>query len=139
MTRALFCGDRNWTAYKPIEDVIRRLEAGSTVIHGDNGLLGPDGKPIRGADKIAGYIAEQYGLTVEVYPYLSEWGRAGGPIRNAQMLSRMPDIVYAFHDRLGASRGTRDMLRQTQRRGVEWRLIDSQGQLRARADVLRLL
>jgi len=44
--RILVCGDRNWTAWKPIEDFIKTLPKDTVIIHGD----------CRGADKMAGYM-----------------------------------------------------------------------------------
>jgi hypothetical protein len=64
----------------------------------------------RGADTLAGIIAEQIGLQVEVYP--ADWnrhGQAAGPIRNQQMLDQgRPDIVLAFHANISQSKGTKD-------------------------------
>ena len=55
---------------------------------------------------------------MEVLSFPAKWrqhGRAAGPIRNQQMLDEgLPTHVYAFHDHLDKSRGTRDMIDRAQ-------------------------
>lgn len=108
--RVLICGDRNWTDYRAIRELVRSLPVGSTVIEGD----------ARGADRMAGQAAREFGVAVEVYP--AQWdthGRAAGPIRNQQMLDEgKPDAVCWFHDKLSESKGTRDMVQRAQRAGI---------------------
>lgn len=111
--RILICGDRNWDDPKPIAWLIRGLKFGPTdlvVIEGE----------ARGADSLAGRSAERQGVTVEKYPALwDEHGRAAGPIRNQQMLTEgKPDIVFAFHDDLEASKGTADMVMRALKSGL---------------------
>jgi hypothetical protein len=101
--RILFCGDREWDdvimvgktlqKYDPVDDVI---------VHG----------AARGADTIAGVLAEWMGFIVEPYP--ADWNtfeKAAGPIRNKQMLDSGLDKVEAFHNDLSKSKGTADMVR----------------------------
>jgi hypothetical protein len=81
----------------------------SLLIHGGAGKeLGDTGIPVWGADKLAGFWAVMSGIPVEVYPYRSEYGRAGGPVRNRQMLEEgKPDVIFAFP----GEAGTRDMVK----------------------------
>lgn len=76
------------------------------VIHGD----------ARGADRLAGAVAEAAGVPIEKYP--ADWdkhGRGAGPIRNQRMLDdAKPDVVLA----MPGGRGTADMIRRAQRAGV---------------------
>ena len=111
--KVLCCGDRNW----PNEARIRRvLEAhglgpGDVVVHGNSGL----------ADWGAGICARDMGC--DVVAVSAEWerhGRAAGPIRNQRMLDEHPDIdlVIAFHSRIDASKGTKDMIRRAHDKGI---------------------
>jgi uncharacterized protein YeaO (DUF488 family) len=113
--RVLICGDRNWIKKETIRKRLESLPWNSIIIHGD----------ARGADKIAGSVAEEMGLRVEKYP--AEWqkhGRSAGPRRNIQMLSEgKPDLVIAFHTDISASKGTKHMLKISQKAGVKTELI----------------
>jgi len=106
----LIGGDRNWTDSETIENFIRSLPPDTIIIHGNS----------RGADKIAERKAKEHGLTVRGYSAdWNQYGRAAGPIRNKRMLLEgRPDRVVAFHDDLSKSRGTADMLRQAEKKGV---------------------
>ena len=110
MTRVLVCGDRDWHDRTAIRKYLLTVESGSTVIHGAQ----------RGADRIAGEVADKLGLAVEAYP--AQWtrfGRAAGPIRNKQMLVEgKPELVVFFHLNLAASHGTKNMVGQARRAGI---------------------
>jgi hypothetical protein len=109
------CGDRNWTDRNAIEDVLLGLPPGSVVVHGGS----------RGADRMAGEIAAYLGFTV--VEERAEWeflGLRAGPIRNQRMLSYKPEIVFAFHRNLAASRGTKHMVGIAKKAGVRVVLID---------------
>jgi hypothetical protein len=84
-----------------------------TIIHGG----------ARGADQLAGTIAELWRWPVEVYE--ADWdkhGKGAGPIRNKQMLDEgKPDLILAFP--MLVSKGTWDMIRQGVRAGVEVRIF----------------
>lgn len=111
--RVLITGSRDWGD----EDVIKRaLELATfgksrrrtVIIHG----------AAKGADRLAGAIAEGMGLHVEAYP--ADWdthGRAAGPIRNQQMVDLGADICLAFP--LGESRGTRHCMQAAEKAGIE--------------------
>lgn len=108
--RVLICGSRTWESEIPIRALLELFDDSTVVIHG----------AARGADSIAGAIAEQLGLAVEAYP--AEWqryGRGAGPIRNQQMLDEgKPDVVFAFSDDIKNSRGTADMVRRSEAAGL---------------------
>ena len=84
-----------------------------TIIHGC----------AKGADSIAGRVAEKNGWSVEEYP--ADWnyyGNGAGIIRNRQMLKKgKPDLVLAFWD--GKSRGTANMIELAERAGVTVKVI----------------
>lgn len=113
--RVLVCGDRNWRTTEPIRRELMTLSGSFehpsevVVIHGD----------CRGADKIAGTIAEELGMTVVAVP--ADWdqhGKSAGPIRNLKMLGMKPQKILAFNRDLKNSSGTLDMIFQANRAGV---------------------
>ena len=78
-----------------------------------------------GADKLAEEYARRLGLALKVFP--ADWrkyGKAAGPIRNREMLSYIMEgspVVVAFWD--GQSKGTKNMIDQAKREGVECRIF----------------
>ena len=112
--RLLVCGDRNWTNKDLIKLWIQELKP-HIIIHG----------AAKGADKLAGEIANELGITVSEFP--ADWnkfGKSAGPIRNLQMLSEgKPDRVLAFHNHINNSKGTKHMLGAAERAGLICTLI----------------
>ena len=85
-------------------------------IHGD----------ARGADRLAGVVAE--GLGFEVIAVPADWDkhhRAAGPIRNKKMLSMRPMVVLAFHADISQSKGTKHMIEIARKAGIETRVFSS--------------
>lgn|SRR5215831_2138738 len=73
-----------------------------TIIHG----------AARGADSLAAEAAKELGFEVLAFP--ADWStyhKSAGPIRNRQMINERPDFVWAFHDNLRDSKGTKDMVK----------------------------
>ena len=71
----------------------------------------------RGVDTIAHQAAVQAGLETRVFePDWDRWGRSAGPRRNRQM-AEYADALIAVWD--GASRGTRNMIKEARARGLE--------------------
>lgn len=109
--RVLVCGDRNWTDREVIKRQLGKLPPHTVIIEGE----------ARGADLLARSVAEEIDFFIEPYP--ARWdvyGKAAGPIRNKQMLDEgKPDMVLAFHDNIQKSRGTKDMVMQASKRGIE--------------------
>lgn len=109
--RVLICGSREWVNHEAIAAEIHRLYnkygRALVIIHGD----------ARGADRVAGAIAESFGIAVEKYP--ADWqhhGKAAGPRRNEQMLTEAtPQGVVAFN--LGTA-GTNHMIRIAKAAGL---------------------
>jgi hypothetical protein len=102
--RLLVCGDRNWDDYYTLKRAIVKLNP-NIIIEGE----------CKGADIMARKIAEELGIVVIHFP--ADWekyGRAAGPIRNAQQLKEgNPDLVLAAHNDIKNSKGTRDMIRRS--------------------------
>lgn len=87
--RVIVCGGRNYDDRKTMDRIMVALFADGpwTVVHGD----------ARGADRMAGELANWYGLTVEAFP--ADWdalGKSAGPDRNRRMLAAGADLVLAF-------------------------------------------
>ena len=107
--KILVCGDRDWTDRKTIRALLKAFKrrwpnCTIILIHGDCPT---------GADKIANDIGEALGFKIK--RYAADWKqfhKAAGPIRNAEMIERNPDIelALAFHNRLKKSKGTLDMV-----------------------------
>ena len=78
-----------------------------------------------GADIMAFGACRDMHIICKTFP--AQWklyGRAAGPIRNQQMLDEFkPTQVFAFHDNLEASKGTKDMVRRAKKAGIPVRLF----------------
>lgn len=117
----LITGAREWSNESVMRDALNRWkDLGKQVflIHGE----------CRGADNMAGEISDEYGFTVLSKP--AEWnkyGRAAGPIRNAEMVKQaasfktrgIPTIVLAFHDNLEESKGTKNCVNLAKKTGLQ--------------------
>lgn len=118
--RVLICGDRNWTDTEVIEDLIIGLGSRCADLVLIEGCA-------KGADHTACVFDDPVYCRLEHAHYPADWtlhGKAAGPIRNAQMLSEgMPEVVYAFHDDLEHSKGTKDMVTKAKRAHVPVYLI----------------
>lgn len=118
--RVIVSGDRDSTIV--FEDIIRmalnELPQGSTIIHG----------ACRGVDLTAQEIAKELGLQFEPFPISKEdWRNLGayaGPKRNKDMLDSGADLVLAFHPDIRYSKGTKDMVLQAYKRGVDCYIHD---------------
>lgn len=82
----LICGDRDWIDEEPIEKRLSQLPAGTVIIHG----------AARGADTIAGMVAERLGF--KVVPYPAQWtlygkgaGQAAGSRARHHRWKRSPE------------------------------------------------
>lgn len=117
--RALFCGDREWDDIAIIRQFVISLGHDAILIHGDcrgaDRLAAQAGKEILGEDRVLAFPAKW-----------NEFGNAAGPIRNQQMLDEgNPDIIFAFHNKLEKSKGTKDMVFRANRAGVHVHLISN--------------
>lgn len=76
-----------------------------------------------GADDVAVTWAKNHGVPYKVYP--AEWalyGKAAGPIRNAEMLDNHPDAFILAVPRNNGP-GTKDCIRQAKRRKRKIKII----------------
>lgn len=112
--RILITGSRAWTDREAIRRVLAygptkwSCKPGQiTVVHGG----------ARGADRIAGEVAAELGMAVEVYP--ADWeafGKSAGYRRNKEMVEAGADVVLAWP--LGESRGTRMCMALAEQAGI---------------------
>jgi hypothetical protein len=80
----------------------------------------------RGVDTIAADVARMMRMPVTAYPYKDGFGKAGGPMRNAEMVNALLrhqakpgySIVAMLHDDFVNSTGTKDMIEQAQAAGL---------------------
>ena len=113
MLRIVVSGDRNWSDIQRVRQCFSRFDNHQgqvELIHGD----------CKGLDKMAGYVGNEKGWTV--IPVPAEWNKFGpsaGPIRNSQMLDMNPSGLIWFHDDIQNSRGTKDMIKQAESRGIK--------------------
>jgi hypothetical protein len=101
--RVIVCGSRHAADYAMVARVLNlvlgaRALREVTIVHGDQ----------RGVDAFAKQWAKSKGIAQEPHPYKGELGKAGGPVRNREMLDAGADFVLAFP---GGS-GTADIVRQ---------------------------
>ena len=114
MMRILVCGDRNWIDRECITRELLRYPNTSIIVQGC----------CRGADRMAAESAKMLHLHYEGYP--ADWeryGRAAGPIRNKQMLDTGIHLVLCFHNDIGNSKGTANMMKQAIACGIEVKII----------------
>lgn len=132
LTKVLVTGDREWSDGSMVKAALSEFTHNwdTTVIQGG----------ARGADWLADLVALQLGMARSTYPaywncsayekdtgetcdadsgHRAVHGRPAGVIRNQRMLDEgKPDVVYAFHDDLEKSKGTKDMVKRAKRAGI---------------------
>lgn len=132
--RVLICGDRNWP--KGFSGPIISVVAGMWTAYGpgiafiQGGATGADAIAKRYAD----LLEQQDPKNVTSLTFPAKWNehdregrtkvpcrcardadrcKVAGPRRNQQMLDEgRPDVVFAFHDFIDNSRGTKDMVKR---------------------------
>lgn len=113
--KILICGSRDWRDPHPIYLAIAGCKQ---LVPEDDKLVVVHGAA-RGADSLAGAMAEYLG--VEVVPVPADWktyGKSAGPIRNQKMLDEHDiSVTYAFRIE-GKSNGTDDMISRSQDAGI---------------------
>lgn len=100
----LVSGARDFTSASILFSSLSTLHARFTFTHLYHG-------DARGVDKLCGVWGKGNGLEVRPFPYLHQYGRAGGVLRNQQMLDAVKGewaVLAAFPT--PESIGTRDMI-----------------------------
>jgi len=131
--KILICGDRNWTDESPIQKLLL-----VQLILSENKLAIITGGA-NGADKIAEKHSKMLNIPCQVF--IADWnkyGRSAGPIRNRLMLDEKPEEVFAFHNDIKSSKGTKDCVVEACRRGIKvsiyangkmFNYLDSKGEI----------
>ena len=116
--RLVVAGCRNYTDYlrvsREIKKYIEELGSGYSIII----VSGCS----NGTDALGERFADNHKLKVEKYP--AEWnkyGRAAGPLRNAQM-AKVADGIIVFWD--GASKGTKNMIESAKKENKPCTIIN---------------
>lgn len=105
--RVLVTGSRQWNDARAIMDRLADYPPGTVLVHGD----------ARGADRMAQRIGQDLGLVDEPHPAdWTQYGKAAGRIRNAEMVRAGADICIAFP--LPDSVGTWDCVRRAKTAGI---------------------
>lgn len=107
--RVVVTGDRHWDDYQTPHLVLEKLPNGTVVVNG----------AAPGLDTIVWELCLALGIEWEVI--FADWERYGpgaGPKRNGQMLDTKPDIVYAFHNDFRSSKGTKNCVKQAEKRNL---------------------
>lgn len=116
MVKVVVCGSRFWLNQDIIRKRLLELQSNTIVIEGGCG----------GADLLARNIALDIGLEVVEFPAAwKKYDKAAGPIRNIKMLDTKPSLVIAFHDDLNSSKGTKHIVTEARKRGIETEVIGS--------------
>jgi len=111
--RVLICGDRNWKNFDLILNTLQKEHEKvpiEVVIQGG----------AKGADLWGAFAAHR--LKINCIQYSAQWDiykKAAGLIRNQQMIDEgKPTEVWAFHNDLKNSKGTKDMVLRSRKAGL---------------------
>lgn len=119
--KILICGDRDWTHWEPIHNFID----GMAFQEGEEHLVIITGGA-RGADTIARDYAESLGIKTLTFP--AEWDKYGRErllVCNQKMLEAGPDKVFAFHNDIANSKGTKDMVNRARKAGIPTTIMEA--------------
>lgn len=106
--RVIIAGSRDITDYEIVKQAINASGFEITCVVSGGA---------RGVDMLAIQYAREYGIKWKFFP--ADWdtyGKAAGPMRNSQMAENA-DALIAVWD--GKSRGTADMIRKAQAKGLK--------------------
>ena len=107
--KVIIAGDRTYTNKQLVADAVRKSDFDITeVVCGTPWDSKQRPEPI-GADQIGAWYAHHAHIPVKEFPYLSEHGNQGGPIRNSQMAQYADALILIWG---GQSRGSADMLKK---------------------------
>ncbi len=117
MSKILCCGDRNWDNLKVIYNTLKVFPKDTIIIEGE----------AKGADTLSKEAAQMLCLwVVKVEAKWELYGKGAGPKRNREMLDMIDkntDMVYAFHNDIENSLGTKDCVSEARRRGIPVKII----------------
>lgn len=106
----LFTGSRNWQEVLPVEMVLDGLTSEDSVIVGDC----PSG-----LDLLVLMYCHNQGISIEVvFADWAQYGLAAGPMRNQAMINQKPNAVFAFHEDIKNSKGTKDCIKRAMKANI---------------------
>lgn len=120
--KVIIAGGRDFDNYELLKEkcdyylsnvIVTQIVSGGQVSKLPNGIK-------YGADYLGEQYAKEKKYKVKIFLYRSEFGKAGGPIRNKEM-ARYADALIAFWD--GVSRGTADMISQANYYRITVRIV----------------
>ena len=115
--RVLISGDRNWTGSEleeKIWSIFVSFPSNTEIVHG----------ACKGVDMTADKIGREFGFPIKVFHAdWNKYGKSAGTIRDSQMLDYGIDVVYAFHQHIETSRGTKNTIIQANKRNIPVALI----------------
>ena len=123
----LITGAREWDEVSKISDTLSAFSsndnAKTLIIHGG----------CSGVDMLADGVAKKLNFSISTFPAnWSKYGRAAGPVRNAQMVEEVlkykknkniDTVVIAFHGCLDKSKGTKNCVKLALKKGIDVILI----------------
>jgi hypothetical protein len=124
MIKIVICGDRNWKSAELsglIETwLLHVLQQYDFAAESVTILTGG----CRGVNQTAKEVALYLGMQVQTFSaQWKKYGKAAGPIRNAEMIAQEPVLVLGFHRHIENSKGTANCLKQAQEAGIRNILI----------------
>ena len=120
--RVIIAGGRDFTDYPKLRDTCDKILSTVKVTHilsGRNGTT-VNGVAKSGADAMGEQYASERGYLVKLFPYPADKGKAGGPIRNGQMVAEA-DALIAFDT---GGPGTADVIKQAEGKGLKVRVVN---------------
>jgi hypothetical protein len=113
--KVVVCGCRFWSKAGVVKKRLLKLPPNTIIIEGG----------CRGADLMARAVALEIGLEVVEFPAAwKKYGKVAGPKRNIKMLDTKPHLVIAFHDDIYNSKGTKHIVTEAKKRGIEVEVIE---------------
>lgn len=119
----LITGAREYTNKKLIRETLSQYKKKNTnvlLIHGN----------CSGVDKLAAEVGKELGFQIESHPAnWNKYGNAAGPIRNKEMIESLVKhdnkLMFAFHDDIEKSRGTKNCVSQAKKFGINAKIISN--------------
>lgn len=118
-------GDRNWGDFELVATKMASEPNSTIFMHGN----------ATGADQCCDEGCSSMGYPRMRVPYIGKLGRAGGPVRNDAMKQVAVALqtagweveVWAFHDDMPHSEGTKDMVVRCRKAGLKVRAFRHKG------------
>ena len=118
MVKLVIAGSRNFNDYVRFVNEVNSFIFDEKIDNAEITILSGGAK---GADQMAEKYANASNYALQVfYPDWDSYGRAAGPIRNAEMAANATHAII-FWD--GVSRGSLSMIKEAQKKNLHYRII----------------